>query len=58
MIRHGGIYVMVQPNAETLTAIEDVNLKRNLFGPYKSREALREALDSENDLIQRVYNKA
>ena len=35
-----------RPNAETLAAIEDVNLKRNLSGPYKSRDALREALDA------------
>lgn len=37
---------MMQPNAETIKVIEDVNLKRKLSGPYKSREALREALDA------------
>jgi len=49
VIRQGGIPFELNVsslNAETLEAIEDVNLKRNLSGPYKSREALREALDA------------
>lgn len=49
VIRQGGFPFDLQlerPNAETLAAIEDVNLKRNLSGPYKSRDALREALDA------------
>lgn len=35
-----------RPNAETVAAIEDVNAGRNLSGPYRSMEALREALDA------------
>lgn len=49
VIRQGGIPFELNVsslNAETLEAIEDVNLKRNLSGPYKSRAALREALDA------------
>lgn len=49
VIRQGGIPFEVnlsRPNAETLAAIEDVNLNRNLSGPFQSREALREALDA------------
>lgn len=49
VIRQGGIPFdlnISKPNTETLEAIEDVNLKRNLSGPYTSREALREALDA------------
>lgn len=38
--------VSAAPTAETLAAIEDVNAGRNLSGPYRSREALREALDA------------
>lgn len=34
------------PNDETLEAIEDVNLRRNLSGPYRSREELWEALNA------------
>ena len=34
------------PNAETLAAIDDVNQKRNLSGPFPSVEALKEALDA------------
>ena len=48
-IRQGGFpfeLSLDRPNAETLEAIEDVNRKRNLSGPYKSRDALREALDA------------
>lgn len=49
VIRQGGIPFELnvsRPNAETLKAIEDVDLKRDLSGPYKSRGALREALDA------------
>lgn len=49
VIRQGGIPFELNvssSNSETLEAIEDVNLKRNLSGPYKSRDALREALDA------------
>lgn len=49
VIRQGGIPFELnisRPNAETLEAIEDVNQKKNLSGPYKSRSALREALDA------------
>ena len=49
VIRQGGFpfeLSLERPNAETLAAIEDVNLKRNLSGPYKNRDALREALDA------------
>lgn len=38
--------VSAAPTAETLAAMEDVNAGRNLSGPYRSREALREALDA------------
>lgn len=49
VIRQGGFPFelnLERPNAETLEAIEDVNLGRNLFGPYKSIDALWEALDA------------
>jgi DNA-damage-inducible protein J len=36
------------PNAETLTAIEDVRLKRNLKGPFGSVRELMEDLDAED----------
>jgi DNA-damage-inducible protein J len=35
-----------RPNAETLQAIDDVNNGRNLSGPYRSMQELREALDA------------
>lgn len=35
-----------RPNAETLAAIEDVNNRRNLSGPYRSMAALKESLDA------------
>lgn len=35
-----------RPNAETLAAIDDVNNGRNLSGPYRSMQELREALDA------------
>lgn len=37
---------LARPNAETLKAIEDVNAGRGLSGPFRSREALKEALDA------------
>lgn len=49
VIRQGGIPFELnvsRPNAETLEAIEDVNLERNLSGPYKSMDALWEALNA------------
>lgn len=49
VIRQGGIPFDLpsdSPNAETLEAIGDVNNRRNLSGPYRSRDALREALDA------------
>ena len=49
VIRQGGFpfeLSLERPNAETLAAIEDVNLKRNLSGPYKNRDALRGTLDA------------
>lgn len=49
VIRQGGIpfdLTLSQPSAETLEAIADVNLKRNLSGPYTSRKELRGALDA------------
>lgn len=35
-----------RPNAETLEAIEDVNLGRNLFGPFNSVDEMMESLDA------------
>ena len=35
-----------QPNAETLEALEQVNSRRELFGPYRTIEDLREALSA------------
>jgi DNA-damage-inducible protein J len=35
-----------RPNAETMEAVDDVNNGRNLSGPYRSRQELREALDA------------
>lgn len=49
VIRQGGFpfeLSLDRPNAETLEAIEDVNRKRNLSGPYRSRAELKEALDA------------
>ena len=49
VIRQGGFpfeLSLERPNAETLAAIEDLDLKRNLSGPYKNRDTLREALDA------------
>ena len=49
VIRQGGIpfdLSIDRPNAETREAIADVNAGRNLSGPYRSRDALKEALDA------------
>ena len=49
VIRQGGIpfdLSLSRPSAETLEAIADVNQRRNLSGPFQSRDALREALDA------------
>ena len=36
------------PNKETLAAIRDVNLRRNLRGPYNSVKELMEDLDADD----------
>ena len=36
------------PNRETLAAIRDVNLRRNLSGPYDSVKELMEDLDADD----------
>ena len=36
------------PNAETLAAMEDVRLRRNLHGPFNSVKELMEDLDAED----------
>ena len=36
------------PNAETLAAMEDVRLKRNLRGPFNSVKELMEDLDADD----------
>lgn len=49
VIRQGGIPFKLdleRSNAETLEAIEDVNLGRNLIGPFKSVDAFMESLDA------------
>jgi len=48
VIRRGGIPfdLILEPNAETMEAVADTNLGRNLSGPYKSREELLEALNA------------
>lgn len=49
VIRQGGFPFKLdleRPNAETLEAIEDVNLGRNLIGPFKSVDAFMESLDA------------
>ncbi len=49
VIRQGGIpfeLSVERPNEETQQAMEEVNQKRNLSGPFKSRDALKEALDA------------
>ena len=37
---------VLQANKETLEALEEVNSRRGLSGPYHTIEELREALDS------------
>lgn len=36
------------PNAETLAAIEDVNKRRNMRGPFNSVQALMEDLNADD----------
>ncbi len=36
------------PNAETIAAIEDVRLRRNLLGPFHSVEELMEDLNADD----------
>ena len=36
------------PNAETLAAIDDVNKRRNMRGPFSNVHELMEDLDAEN----------
>jgi len=48
-VRYGGIPFemrLEEPNEITRRAIEDVELKRNLSGPFDSVEALMEDLDA------------
>lgn len=49
MVRTGGIPfdVRLSPNAETLSALEDARQHRSLNGPYRSTEALMEALNDD-----------
>ena len=49
VVRSEGIpfdLTLERPNAETLAAIEEVNAGVNLSGPYRSMDALREALNA------------
>lgn len=49
VVRSEGIpfdLMLERPNAETLAAIEEVNAGVNLSGPYRSMDALREALNA------------
>lgn len=49
VIRQGEIpsaLTLRQPNEETLEALEQVNHRRGLSGPYRTMEELREALDA------------
>lgn len=49
VIRQGGFPFelnLERPNDETLEAIEDVNLGRDLYGPFKSVDAFMESLDA------------
>ena len=49
VVRHGGIpfelRVKESPNAKTLKAMDDVNNKRNLVGPFNSVDEVMEELD-------------
>ena len=49
VVRSEGIpfdLTLERPTAETLAAIEEVNAGVNLSGPYRSMDALREALNA------------
>lgn len=49
VIRQGGFpfdLCLERPNAETLEAIEDVNLGRNLVGPFTSVDDFMESLNA------------
>ena len=49
MVRQQGLpfeLTLRTPNQETLAAIQDVDQRRNLSGPYSSVTALKEALDA------------
>ena len=51
VVRQQGIpfpIVLDTPNSETLAAIEDVNRRRNLRGPFNSVQALMEDLDADD----------
>ena len=51
VVRQQGIpfpIVLDTPNSETLAAIEDVNKRRNLRGPFNSVQALMEDLDADD----------
>lgn len=48
-VRSGGIpfEVRLKSNAETLAAMEDAELRRNLTGPFRDTASLMEALNSD-----------
>lgn len=49
MVRQQGLpfeLTLRTPNQETLAAIQDVDQRRNLSGPYSSIASLKEALDA------------
>lgn len=49
MVRQQGLpfeLTLRTPNAETLAAIQDVDQRRDLSGPFSSISALKEALDA------------
>ena len=51
VVRQQGIpfpIVLDTPNSETLAAIEDVNKRRNLRGPFNSVQALMEDLNADD----------
>ncbi len=50
-VRYNGIPFEMRletPNAETLAAMEDVRLRRNLKGPFNSVKELMEDLDADD----------
>ncbi len=50
-VRYNGIPFELRletPNAETLAAMEDVRLRRNLKGPFNSVKELMEDLDADD----------